>query len=283
MPSFTSRQWITVACAVVLLISLFFINRKSIQVKEPDHSEMNGSAQNNKGFDTLFNQAEKQVSEPAKTKISSYLKALNTAPQPIQVRLYDSIILVYDSIGMQLQANYYNEKIAGLQHSSEKWSHSGEGYYNFSELINATARTPVLQRAITCFTNALSIDSSYLNAKVGLGQCIVQSGGNPMQGIAMIEDVLKKDSNNLKAQSALGEFSMQSGQYAKAINRFQKVLKIAPDYIKAYLYLAQAYESSGDKKTAVSYLKKYSTFATDTSLKRQVDDYVKKFEAETKK
>ncbi len=282
MSSFKGRQWLTIAGGAILLASLFFVNRKSPQKAATMPFAGKDSSAAHVSFDSLVDQAQKQLTGWAKIKIDAATKALNGAGSEKKVQLYDTIIKVYDSIGMELQANYYLEKEAGIQHSLQKWRQAGEGYYNFALLMNPAARTVVLQRALNCFTNALKIDSADLDSRVGMGQCIVESGGNPMEGISMIEEVLKADSDNFKAQLALGEFSIQSGQYPKAIARFKKILKLSPSYIKAYLYLAQAYESSGDKKTAVSYLKKYSTFATDTSLKRQVDEYITKFESDTK-
>lgn len=282
MSSLGKRQWITIAGGAILMASLFFINR------EPPRKALNippmgkDTAAVKMNFDSLVRQSQKELTGWAKVKIDAYIKEMKGANAAIQKQLYDSIIMVYDSTGMQLQANYYLEKEAQLQKSPQEWTRAGEGYYNLSMLMNATVRIVVLNRALNCFAGALALDSSNSDARVGMGQCTVESGQNPMQGIAMIEGVLRKDSNNFKAQLALGEFSIVSGQYPKAIARFKKILKLSPHYIKAYLYLAQATESSGDKQGAVIYLKKYSTFATDTSLKRQVDEYISKIESETK-
>lgn len=281
MASFSSRQWLAIIAGLILLISLFFINRKSPPKDDSGQSQANGHTGQVQDFNSLLLQAENQVPASVKSRIDGINKVLGTTPQPGQGRYIDSIVNLYDSVGAQIPANYYIEKLAQLQNSASLWFQAGDGYYKAAELMNAAARGSILQRGIACFTNALKIDSNFMDAKVGMGECIVESGTNPMEGIAMIEGVLKRDSNNEKAQVALGEFSIQSGQYAKAIYRFNRVLKIDPSYIQAYLYLAQAYENSGNKPDAISNLKKYSTFAKDSALKSQVDKYIEKMENDT--
>jgi tetratricopeptide (TPR) repeat protein len=281
MASFSSRQWIAITGGVVLFTALFFINRKAPAKADNGENQSNGHVGQIMGFDSVLIQSQAQIPSIIKVRIDKISGAVSSANPKEQAQLLDSIIHIYDSIGAHIPATYYTEKIAALENSSGFWFEAGDRYYKSAEILNAAARSTILERGITCFANALKIDSNYKDAQVGMGECIVAMGTNPMQGIQMIEGVLKKDSNNEKAQIALGEFSIQSAQYPKAIYRFNKVLKIDPTYIEAYLYLAQAYESSGNKNTAISYLKKYSTFAKDTAIKNQVDNYISKLENDT--
>ena len=73
-----------------------------------------------------------------------------------------------------------------------------------------------------------------------------------------------------------GFFSEKSGQWDKAIARFNKVLKIKPDFIEAYLHLADAYEQKGDKTKAIASLEKYSTLVDDPTVKTEVQNYINK-------
>jgi len=58
------------------------------------------------------------------------------------------------------------------------------------------------------------------------------NGTNPMEGITLLRELIQKDSANVDAQYYLGLFSVKSGQYDKAINRFNTVLKLRPEDIK---------------------------------------------------
>ena len=74
------------------------------------------------------------------------------------------------------------------------------------------------------FKNSLALDSSLTDAKTGLGVTIVNGAGAPMEGIALLMDVVKKDPKNLKANMNLGLFAIKSGQFDKAITRFNDVI-----------------------------------------------------------
>ncbi len=50
----------------------------------------------------------------------------------------------------------------------------------------------------------------------------------PMQGIAMLLDVVAKDPKNLKANMNLGMFAMKSGSLIKQLVRFKDIIAHKP-------------------------------------------------------
>ena len=54
------------------------------------------------------------------------------------------------------------------------------------------------------------------------------------------------------------------------------MLKIQPDFIEAYLHLADAYQQKGDKAKAIETLEKYITLVDDVSIKTEIQDYINK-------
>ena len=279
MAAFSQRQWAAISVGVLFFASLYFINCKPPQpigAKAPTRS--NSHAGPAISMDSILSEARFGVPVYVKNRINKIMEAMRRSNAAVNAALLDSVINIYDSAGAQLPAALYTEKLAALKNSTGLWYRAGHIYYRTAEVVNADAHQALLQRAMQCFDNSLKLDSNNLEAAVGKGECIVEGAGNPMEGIMMIEGVLKKDSNNEKAQVALGRFSIQSGQNAKAIHRFNKVLKIDPAYSEAYLYLAQASQNSGDTNAAIAYLKKYSTFVRDTTVKNQVNSYILKLE-----
>lgn len=88
--------------------------------------------------------------------------------------------------------------------------------------------------------------------------------GAPMEGIAMLLEVVAKDPKNLKANMNLGLFSIKSGQFGKAIPRFNTVIEQAPTP-EAYFYLGTALENLGKNKEAVeAYLQSKKLAANPT-------------------
>ena len=92
--------------------------------------------------------------------------------------------------------------------------------------------------------------------------------GDEVGGVEILKEVEKTDSNNVNLQLNFAFFSEKSGQWDRAIRRFQKVLVIQPDFIEAYLHLADAYEQQGQKnKTSKKALQ-----ATSISLRGRYAD-----------
>jgi tetratricopeptide (TPR) repeat protein len=96
----------------------------------------------------------------------------------------------------------------------------------------------------------------------------------------MLREIEKTDSNNVNLQLNFAFFSEKSGQWDRAIARFNKVLKIQPDFIEAYLHLADAYQQKGDKANAIESLKKYVALVDDVTIKTEVQDYINKLTME---
>jgi Tfp pilus assembly protein PilF len=81
-----------------------------------------------------------------------------------------------------------------------------------------------------------------LDEKVDEAVLIIQSAeGAPMRGIAMLREVLSEDPNHVKANYWMGEFSWVSGQFDKAVPRFEKVLEVDPDNAEAAKRLVTVY------------------------------------------
>tara|TARA_B000000460_G_C21171443_1_gene245635 strand:- start:16 stop:465 length:450 start_codon:yes stop_codon:yes gene_type:complete len=78
----------------------------------------------------------------------------------------------------------------------------------------------------------------------------------PMQAVLTIRNIAEEHPENLKAQYTLGMLSIQSGQYDKAIGRFEKVLQIDSTQADAYSFLAQAYTQLGDTASANNIMKR---------------------------
>jgi outer membrane protein assembly factor BamD (BamD/ComL family) len=87
---------------------------------------------------------------------------------------------------------------------------------------------------------------------------IIQNGeGAPMVAIGMLLDVLKEDPNNEKALMWLGNFSMMSGQWDKAVDRFHQLSQLHPENEMYTLNKVQALMQVGDTASALSVANEY--------------------------
>lgn len=165
----------------------------------------------------------------------------------------------------------YLEVVANAKPNLKNWLVTGNRFMKaFDGTQDSLAQPILLQKANTAFTKALAIDTSNVEAKTGLGVTIVNGLGSPMQGIAMLLAVVAKDPKNVKANMNLGLFSIKSGQFAKAIPRFNTVIEQAPTP-EAYFYLGTALENLGKNKEAIDVYLKSKKLAANLTLSAFID------------
>jgi Flp pilus assembly protein TadD len=96
-----------------------------------------------------------------------------------------------------------------------------------------------------------------------------------MQGIKILRDVLQTDPKNESALYNLGILSIQSGQYDKAVKRFEELLAINPKHSTGQFYLGVALANAGDKDKALEAFKKARELDNDPEFRSTVDSYIK--------
>ena len=136
-------------------------------------------------------------------------------------------------------------------------------------------------QAIALFEKAIELNPNNDDLKVGLGSCYIFGKGRvggpeeTMKGIQQLLSVVRKDSNNMKAQMMLGVGGYVSGQYDKAIERLQKVIKVQPDNIEAIAFLADTYAAKGDKTEAIKWYTLSKRLVNDPHYSQEVDERIK--------
>jgi tetratricopeptide (TPR) repeat protein len=275
-------QWILVGFASVTLIGVYLFAKThqaptSQKAATHQHDEAEHTAFDIKDYlktvkatvtskdsTALFASAEKEfASLSANTQRASKAEAA--------IKLSN----LYASIGDPLGNAYYYSEAAILMNKTPNWVESGDRFYSLVGRAPAEdIRTYLQEEALKAYTKALESDSSNINYKLKIAACYVEGGSNPMQGIAMLLDIVKKDSSNAEAQFMLGKFSMMSGQNEKAINRLEKVLHSQPQNLEAMFLLAQAYKSTGNKERAVKLFKQCRNLIENEEVQKEIDKYI---------
>ena len=112
-----------------------------------------------------------------------------------------------------------------------------------------------------------------LDQKVAEAVALVQ-GEAPMQGIGMLKEVLEQDPDNVKALLYLGAFSVQTGQYDKAVDRLEKVVKLEPSATDAWFYLGISYRELGQRDKAITSFEEFKAISEDPELLEMVEKYI---------
>ncbi|MBP6311630.1 MAG: tetratricopeptide repeat protein [Flavobacteriales bacterium] len=104
---------------------------------------------------------------------------------------------------------------------------------------------------------------------------VLVNGQEPMRGIKMLLEIVKEEPDNVEALWNLGLFSVKSGQYDKALDRFKKVVELDPDgYPDALFYLGRTYATLDSIPQAIASLEKYKSTSQDTAITNGIDRFL---------
>jgi len=107
------------------------------------------------------------------------------------------------------------------------------------------------------------------------------NGMDPMRGIMLLRELLEEDPSNAEAHWHMGLFSVQSGQYDKALDRFKKVLEVdEAGFPDAWFYLGRTYATLDSVEQAIASLMTYRELVQDTAILHGVDRFVRELQNE---
>lgn len=109
-----------------------------------------------------------------------------------------------------------------------------------------------------------------------LGLAYVESKNpqNSMKGILTIRKILEINPDNVEASFSLGMFSIQTGQFDKAVSRFEKVLQMQPENQSARYYLAYAKVQLNQTEEVGELLETVLRDASDPELKQMARNLI---------
>ncbi len=259
--------------SIVIIVLLLFANTK-LPKKEgmPPMSDHAGAKSSN--INTLVESAKSALNADQKLSFEKLDEALKTSLD--KKKSFENIINHWDSLRQPAVAAYYMEQSAMASSDEGAWKKAGDRYYSATRFVKEDEKPILYNKALECFQKTLDLNPNNVEAKISLASCYVEGTAEPMKGIGMLREIEKTDSNNVNLQLSFAFFSEKSGQWDRAIARFKKVLKIKPDFIEAYLHLADAYEQKGDKVKAIASLEKYITMVDDITIKTEIQNYINK-------
>ena len=277
-----SKQYITIGLVSLLVVVLYSLDIKGLVKQEEENAGMQTTATANNNSQTQEVSAESVISV-SKQMINASLAAdieklekdLSSASDEQKLVIQQQIAEKWDDVNQPAAAAFSYESIAKAQPTYNNWLLAGdrftEGYQNYRD---TTVTLGLLNKAINAYNKAIELEPKSLDAKTGLGVAYVTGTQNPMQGIQLLLDVVKEDPKNQKANMNLGMFSMKSGQFQKAVDRFKTVIDVKPTP-EAWFYLGTSYENLGQKPEAILAYQKSKELAADPSLTEFVDRKIK--------
>ena len=281
--SLRSKQIIIVGAVVLLVAFLFTRDIKGLVKPTEENGKMPASGQVTNAespsstvlsIETTSIAAKNVLNKNLATDITALENSYKGATGAEKTEIAKQLAQKWDDVEQITPSALYLEVVAQNEPSSKTWLAAGNQFIKaFESTQDSLAQPALLQKANTSYKNALEKDSTNIEAKTGLGVTIVNGLGAPMQGIAMLLEVVAKEPKNVKANMNLGMFSIKSGQFDKAIPRFKTVIDQALSPV-AYFYLGTAYENFGRNKAAVDAFLTSKKLAANPTLSSFIDKKV---------
>lgn len=227
---FTPVQWLLVGLAILIPVALFFLVRTTPKVKKGATAPEEQEAVN---INILMNEAREALDTSELrflTELESRLAAAEDIPAEIQ--LYKLISRTWNESKRYVIGGYYAEKVAELEATGEAWSIAGTTYgMGFQTSTDMPTKRFAATQAISAFQEAQKLEPDTLVHKINEALMEVELASAdptvmPMQAILKLRDLADKNPDNARAQMSMGRLSMRSGQFEKAVPRFEQVVAL---------------------------------------------------------
>lgn len=275
---FHIKQVIIIGLVVGLIVALFSLDIKGLTVDSEKRkisplAKQDGSSKAT--LELMSIQGKQTLNENLAQQITILEETLKKASSAEKLSLQKQLAQKWDDVNVLAPSAFYREQIAMQEPTYDNWLIAGDRFTSAYQHNQDTLVQPVfVQKAIAAYQQAQTRQPQSLEAKIGLGVAYVSGTADPMKGILMLRDVVKEDPQNVKANLNLGLFSMKTGQYEKAVQRF-KVVVSQISQPEAWFYLATSYENMGMNDEAIVAYTKTKELAADPNLDQFVDRKVK--------
>jgi tetratricopeptide (TPR) repeat protein len=282
-----SAHYITLTAAVGLLALLYWgINtvppKKEGGPVTPEHGPMTSAPHNTiktASFDSIYTATRLQLPAHAIGEIDSVEKLVRAIRDSARMApVFTDLAKVWQEHKQLPVAAYYYAKAAKLENSEKKLNFAGQLFLDLMhEAGSASVQAWEAQQAIECFKRSLELNPDNDTTKMALAASYIEGAGETMQGVQLLLGITREKPDNVPANLMLGRLSMQSGQFDKAIQRFETVLQHEPENTEATYFLAEAYKSKGDKKKAIELFERVKKLVNKPEFSRDIDQYINSF------
>ncbi len=249
----TRLQLSIVLASVALLAGLYFgfdtNPREQKTVEEQRAIEMTAT-----DFASLEASAKALIQPAALAQLDALAqKAASETDEKKKLDLLKQLAGGYFQSGSPLLSGKIADQIAEIEKTDAAWSIAGATWQAAGVGAKEQAAHDFCgKRAIAAFENAVSIKPAEVAHQVNLAAVYADFPlpENPMKAVLMLRELEAKNPDNTLVLNALGRLAIKTGQWEKAIARFEKTVSIDPKNKQANCLLVQAYEATKQEAKA---------------------------------
>lgn len=230
-------------------------------------------------FDSILAAARQELPEHAASEINTVENQIKiTGDSASMAPLFGELAKLWQEHKQLPVSAYFHAQKAKLENSEKNLNFAGQFFLNLlHEAGSASVQMWEAQQAVACFERALEINPGNDTVKMALAASYIEGTGETMKGVQLLLGVTRENPDNIAANLMLGRLSIQSGQYDKALGRFETVLKIDPKNTEALYFLAETYKGKGDKEKAIELFEKCKKLVNNPQFSKDIDEYINSF------
>jgi tetratricopeptide (TPR) repeat protein len=272
----SKSQWTTASIAIILVLGLYAATQKSLfgppkNKKKPVVTVSESSFSS----DSILSHAKESLTPDQLTHVNLLEHSISGVKEKDQqLHVFHQLASFWgDTVKLFVPYCHYTAEAARLENSEKSLTFAAHLFLNKLK----DEQDPALQQwearqAKDLFERSLKINPVNDSSKVGLGATLLYGGMvAPMEAIGKIRAVADRDSTHVYAQMTLGEASLVSQQYEKALFRFSRVARMHPNHVEAIFRAAETAERMGRKKEAAGWYSKLLPYIENASMKNEVE------------
>ena len=263
--------------ACILAAALYYAPARKNILK----SSKSAQSDSKSSIENLIIEAKEGLNSNQLNRIISLETTIESADKTNKIALYDSIATSWAVIKNPYLAGYYYGLKAKLDFNVESYLQGGRHYFTaFNSLKDSSFKTNSLIEATALYEKAHELEPDNDDITLELALSYIENPANPMQGISLLRKLVEDNPKNENAIFNLGLLSMRSGQYDKAIARFEQILVFEPERHELFLYIADSYVQIGENDKAIVYFSRFKSKTKDQNLRDEIDRYIIKLTEE---
>jgi len=273
------QQYILAAISVIICLGLYFGGR-TVSIKTASaHSADDGHDHANEKIDfkkDILAQAKLKLTPDQNQRITLLENSVIRGDiNEQQIHVYHQLARFWkDSVQLFEPYAFYIGEAAKLENTEKNLTFAARLFLDrLMATENPSMQTWLASNAKVLLENALKINPANDSSKIALGACYIfgNISSNPMEGILPVREIVQRTPGNVYAQMVLGLGGKKSGQFDKAIERFEAILKVDPLNVEAIFNIAESYDQKGDKANAIVYYEKAKQLVNIPEAKEELN------------
>lgn len=234
-------------------------------------------------FERLTANLKNKIPEAQKQKITAAEKQLtatagNTPDKKNQA--IKDLVEYWEEVKYWEVAAIYQRQLAQADSTKANWEQAAERLsMAFRISDDSLMQAFLLQKAVAAYKTILKIDTSDTNAKINLAACYIDGYPNlppkVMQGVLMLREITERDSTHIEANMVLARAAITSGQYDRALERLQRVIRHDPQNAEAFYFMGEVYDILGNKEKSIEAFKECKKTTKNPTFAAELDKIIK--------